>query len=134
LAPIARNPARSAPGTPGDAKGAAAGASSGPRRQRAPRYRANLPAVVDGRIFMVATSVSEQGCALRWSGRPPFERQAIRLQIGAGASAATLIGVVRWVRTRGSDTTAGVRLTSPDGQARSWTLQISELSRTGTAY
>lgn len=104
-----------------------------PFRERAPRWRASLPAIVDGAVFMVATSVSETGCALRWSGTPPREGQAVRLRLGAGPSAVDLLGVVRWVRTSGQGTSAGLRLSAPGGQGRAWQALVGQVARSGAA-
>jgi hypothetical protein len=102
-------------------------------RERARRFRTSLPAVVGRSVFMVATSVSEGGCSLRWSGTAPQAGEAIRLRIGAGALACELRGVVRWVKSTSAATHVGVRLQPADGHARGWQAQVDQVSRSGAA-
>jgi hypothetical protein len=81
-------------------------------RQRAERYRVSFPAVVTGQggaAFMTATSLSEGGCALAWSGPPPRLGAGLLLRLGSGPRAVTVRAMTCWVRQAPSGLRAGLR-------------------------
>jgi PilZ domain len=99
-------------------------------RERPLRLMTRLPVVVacNGVVsYMTATSISEGGCALRWSGAFPPVGQQLELRFGMGGAPARLRGAVRWIR---SDPPAvGVSFRSKGGAA--WASLLAEAVKAG---
>jgi len=88
-----------------------------PRRAR---YLIKVPAVVaDGQteVYTTTVSVSEGGCALRWSGGGPPVGTPVRLHLGLGTHAIDVRGVVCWRKAEGPGPQAGVRFAEGKGAA-----------------
>jgi hypothetical protein len=101
-------------------------------QERPPRYRYQLPVVVSGGlsgVYMHTISVSEGGCALRWSGSLPPVGQKLALRFGVGLRAVDLRGVVRWRRTTAPSPAVGVRLDVPGTAAGAWARLIADAAR-----
>jgi hypothetical protein len=81
--------------------------------------------------FMTATSISEGGCALRWSGLLPPVGQVLDLRFGIGSRSADLRGVVRWRRVGSSSPAVGIRFGPKGAVAGTWTRILSEAVRSG---
>jgi len=100
---------------------------------RRPRFLVKLPAVVategQNRLFTTTVSVSEGGCALRWSGEAPRVGTPLALQLGVGTQAIDLRGVVCWRKAAGPGTQAGVRFL--DGKAAQLRHLLADAKRAG---
>jgi len=105
-------------------------------RQRAARYRVSIPVVVTGQggaAFMNATSISEGGCALAWSGPPPRLSAGLLVRLGSGPRAVTVRAMACWVREAPKGLRVGLRfLHDPAARAGILTL-VEEARRTSAA-
>lgn len=103
-------------------------------RERPLRFLARLPVVVTSNRtthFMTATSISEGGCSLRWSGLLPSVGQALELRFGIGSRTADLRGVVRWRRLAPSSPAVGVRFGPKGVAAGAWACLLAEAVKAG---
>jgi hypothetical protein len=81
-------------------------------RQRARRYRVSFPVVVTGQggaAFMTATSLSEGGCGLAWSGPPPRLGAGLLVRLGSGPRSITVRAMTCWVRDAPKGMRVGLR-------------------------
>jgi hypothetical protein len=103
-------------------------------QRRAPRYEARVPAVVypDAlATFMTTVTVSEQGCALAWTGPMPDLGAPVELRLGSGRGSARFCAEVRWTAFwRGAP---GVGLRFAGGDHAAWTRLLDALRRRGDA-
>jgi PilZ domain-containing protein len=102
---------------------AAAGAGQVPFRERAPRFRVEAPAVAlaGGReVYTTTISISQGGCALRWSGSPPRQGEILHLRLGAGLREVAHAFAVRWVEQGSRHTSVGLELSASDQTAGRW--------------
>jgi hypothetical protein len=100
--------------------------------ERPRRYVIKLPVVVtvDGKeLLMTATSLSEGGCALRWSGSLPTIGETLHLRFGFGSRAADLRGVVHWKKARISNSAVGIRFDTSAGPDRAWRELLAEVAK-----
>lgn len=103
-------------------------------RPRRPRFLVKIPAVVapegQTKLFTTTVSVSEGGCALRWSGgEAPTVGTPLSLHLGVGTHAIDLRGVVCWRRGGGPGTQAGVRFL--EGKAAQLRHLLADAKRAG---
>jgi PilZ domain len=99
-------------------------------RERPLRFMTRLPVVVacNGVVsYMTAISISEGGCALRWSGALPPVGQELELRFGMGSVPARLRGAVRWARP--DPPMVGVSFGSKGGAA--WASLLAEAVKAG---
>lgn len=106
--------------------------------ERPPRYRVRLPVVVywsGGRFPTSTLSISEGGCALRWSGPAPTAGQTLNLSLVVGARAYGLRGVVCWNASSsgGRGRRAGLRLLARSGAPAAWRQLLADAARSGAA-
>jgi hypothetical protein len=100
--------------------------------EREPRYLVSLPVFVawNGEQMLTnSTSISENGCALRWPGRLPTTGQPLQLRVGSGSRAYEIRGVVCW-----SDSGAGkvgLRILALNGARKAWGSMLGEAVRSG---
>jgi hypothetical protein len=102
-----------------------------PFRGRQLRYLVRLPMVVNwsgGRFLTDTVSISEDGCAVRWSTRLPTKGQVLDLTITTSGQAQVLRGVVCWSDPGGR---AGLRLLPMNGARALWHSLLAEAARAG---
>lgn len=101
-------------------------------RSRAPRYLAEVPAVVHpmNEATRVTTfAVSEGGCGLTWRGAMPAVGTPLEIQLGAGPQVASFCAEVCWTAPRGPIPTLGLRFAA--GDRATWARIIMDLQRAG---
>lgn len=101
-------------------------------RTRAPRYLAEVPALVHrlNEVKRVTTfAVSEGGCGLAWSGAMPAVGTPLEIQLGSGEQLASFCAEVCWTAPQGRIPTLGLRFAA--GDRASWSRMIAELQRAG---
>lgn len=90
-------------------------------REREPRYRMSLPAVVSAgqaALYMKTFSLSRGGCGLSWAGERPPAGTYMNVRLGAGPTAPSFRARVCWVRGEPQGTRVGMRfLAGGDQQA-----------------
>lgn len=99
---------------------------------RAPRYLAEVPAVVHGPrgpALMSTFAVSENGCGLAWSGPVPEVGVPMDIRLGTGNRMASFCGEVRWTAQAGRVPTVGVQFAAGDRAV--WAEIIADLKRAG---
>jgi hypothetical protein len=99
---------------------------------RAPRYLAEVPAVVHGArgpTLMSTFAVSENGCGLAWSGPMPEVGVPMDIRLEAGDRMASFCGEVRWTATAGRVPTVGVQFAA--GDRKVWAQIIAALKAAG---
>lgn len=104
-------------------------------RQRAVRYRVSFPAVVTGQggaAFMTATSLSEGGCGLAWSGPAPRLGAGLLVRLGSGPRAVTVRAMACWVREAPKGLRVGLRFLH-DPAARAGLQALVEEARRSSA-
>lgn len=102
-------------------------------RERPLRLMTRLPVVVawNGVVsFMTATSISEGGCALRWSGAAPAVGQVLELRFGMGGTPAVRLRAgVRWFRA--DPPMVGVSFGPKGAAAGAWASLLAEAVKAG---
>jgi hypothetical protein len=101
-------------------------------RTRAPRYLAEIPALVqrpDGARRATTFAVSEGGCGLEWSGTMPAVGTPLDVQLGAAPQVASFCAEVCWTAPRERVPTLGLRFVA--GDRASWSRIISALKAAG---
>jgi hypothetical protein len=102
-------------------------------RTRAPRYLAEVPAVVYLHRHATRTStfaVSENGCGLAWCGGPmPGVGAALEIHLGSGTEVASFCGEVCWTSATGPLPTLGLRFAA--GDRSTWTRILAGVQRAG---
>lgn len=99
---------------------------------RAPRFLANIPAVVHGPggpTYMTTFSVSEKGCGLAWSGPVPAVSVPMDVRLGAGNRVASFRSVVCWTAQSGRTATVGVRFVA--GAKSVWAMMLTDVKLSG---
>jgi hypothetical protein len=98
---------------------------------RAPRYLAEVPAVVVGRedTRLTTFAVSENGCGLSWSGPMPGVGTPLEIHLGSGDRVASFCGEVCWTSPPDRPATIGLRFAG--GDRRTWRLIIEGLKSAG---
>lgn len=99
---------------------------------REPRYVVKLPVFVQWngeRMLTNIVSLSANGCALRWSGRPPTVGQRLQLRVGSGSQAYEVRGVVSWSDSDGGK--LGLRIFAANGARQAWDCLLEEAARAG---
>ncbi|MFT3913773.1 MAG: PilZ domain-containing protein [Anaeromyxobacteraceae bacterium] len=90
-------------------------------REREPRYRMSLPAVVSAgpaALYMKTFSLSRGGCGLSWAGERPPAGAYLNVRLGGGPTAPSFRARVCWVRGEPQGTKVGLRfLAGGDPQA-----------------
>ena len=105
-------------------------------RQRAARYRVSFPVVVTGQggaAFMAATSLSEGGCGLAWSGPPPRLGAGLLLRLGSGPRAITVRAMTCWVREAPKGVRVGLRFLHDPAARTGLTALVDEAKRSVAA-
>jgi hypothetical protein len=101
-------------------------------RSRAPRWLAEVPAYVDRLLHPRRTttfSVSENGCALAWSGPMPAIGTRVEVHLGTGRRHATFRGEVCWRHPFGRVPALGLRFAT--GDRESWAEILADVRRGG---
>lgn len=102
--------------------------------RRPPRYVVRLPATVsfpDARKVLATTeSVSEGGCGLSWSGRPPEVGQALRVRLEGGPRPAENLGTVCWSSVAPNAALTGVQFVGTHAP-QAWLALVATLARGG---
>jgi hypothetical protein len=102
--------------------------------EREPRYLAKVAVFVEWRgerLLTNAISLSENGCALRWSGQAPPRGERIHLRIGGGPRAHEISAVVRWTDSGGGK--LGLQIFALNGARKAWSDIVQETARAGAA-
>jgi hypothetical protein len=102
--------------------------------ERSLRYIVKLPVIVPwrgGQVYTTTVSISEGGCALRWSGALPSTGERLTLRVGAGSRSLDYRGVVCWAD--GSLSTAGVRVFTGGLLRDAWKNLLADAARSGAA-
>ncbi|MFO0584873.1 MAG: PilZ domain-containing protein [Anaeromyxobacter sp.] len=90
-------------------------------KEREPRYRMSLPAVVSAgpaALYMKTFSLSRGGCGLSWAGERPPAGTYMNVRLGGGPTAPSFRARVCWVRGEPQGTKVGMRfLAGGDQQA-----------------
>lgn len=105
-------------------------------RQRAERFRVSFPVVVTGQggaAFMTATSLSEGGCALAWTGPPPRLGGGLLLRLGSGPRAVTVRAVTCWVREAPRGLRVGLRFLHDPAVRAGISALVEEARRSAAA-
>jgi hypothetical protein len=103
-----------------------------PFQKRALRYLVKVPTVVadgEARVLTTAVSISEGGCALRWSGAAPSLGTSLSLHLGMGRAAVAMRGVVCWRNGSGPGARTGIRFV--DGHPGSVRHLLDDARRAG---
>jgi hypothetical protein len=102
--------------------------------RRPPRYVVRLPATVSfpdsRRVLATTESVSEGGCGLAWSGRPPEVGQALRVRLEGGPRPAENLGTVCWSSVAPHATLTGVQFVGAHAP-QAWLALVATLARGG---
>lgn len=102
--------------------------------RRPARYLVRLPATVtlrdSSRFVMTTESVSEGGCGLSWSGRPPDVGQVLRVRLDATPRAAENQGAVCWTAPSATSALAGVQFAGSRAPP-AWAALVAALARSG---
>lgn len=101
-------------------------------RTRAPRYLAELPAVVhrmNGAKRVTTFAVSEGGCGVAWGGAMPTVGTPLEIQLAAGQQVASFCAEVCWTAPDGAVPTLGLRFAAGDHAV--WSRIIGDLKRAG---
>jgi PilZ domain len=102
--------------------------------ERPLRYVVKLPVIVPwngGQVYTSTVSISEGGCALRWSGTPPGTGSRLVLRMGAKGRSLDFSGVVCWSDPGSS--VAGVRVFATGMMRDVWKGLLTEAARAGAA-
>jgi len=105
-------------------------------RQRATRYRVSFPVVVtsqSGPAFMTATSLSEGGCGLNWSGPPPRLGGGLLLRLGSGPRAVTVRAMTCWIREAPKGLRVGLRFLHDPAARPGLAALVDEAKRSAAA-
>jgi hypothetical protein len=105
-------------------------------RQRAQRYRVSIPVVVTGQggaAFMTATSLSEGGCGLAWSGTPPRLGAGLLVRLGSGPRAVTVRAMTCWVRPAAKGLRVGLKFLHDPAARAGLAALIDEAKRSVAA-
>jgi PilZ domain-containing protein len=100
-------------------------------QERQPRYLVSLPVLITigGPSFYGSTvSVSQSGCALRWTGSAPRMGEAVALSFRVSRS-IDMRAVVRWRKP--ATATVGLRFAEPVRGAEAWRLLLEGLKKSG---
>jgi hypothetical protein len=98
-------------------------------RERSPRYLVRLPVVASmggAKTYLTTSSVSANGCSLRWPGSLPSSGEIVNLRF-SGSRSVDMRGVVRW--TKPARSTVGLRFV--DASAGGWKAFLEGVRRSG---
>jgi hypothetical protein len=105
-----------------------------PFSRRPPRYLIRLPATVSfrdtSRVLATTESVSEGGCGLAWSGRPPEVGRVLRVRLEGGPRPAENQGAVCWSTVAPAQSLAGVQFAGSRAPA-AWSAFVAAVARSG---
>jgi len=101
---------------------------------RPPRYVVRLPATVSfpdaRRVLATTESVSEGGCGLAWSGRPPEVGQALRVRLEGAPRPAENQGTVCWSSPAPHGVLTGVQFSGAHAP-QAWLQLVAALAKSG---
>ena len=97
-------------------------------RERPPRYLVQLPVLTSmggASFYLTTSSVSSNGCSLRWPGSLPKLGEVVNLRF-SGTRSIDIRGVVRWKKPATS--MVGLRFDAP---ADAWQSFLQQVMRSG---
>jgi hypothetical protein len=101
-------------------------------RERAPRWLAEIPALVmrtHARVRMSTFALSENGCGLVWSGPMPTVGSPLEVLLGPDDRVAGFCAEVCWTSPPGRPSTLGLRFVAGDRAA--WAQILDDARRAG---
>jgi hypothetical protein len=102
--------------------------------EREPRYLVKLPVFVawNGERMLTNTiNISENGCALRWSGRLPTMGQRLQLRVGSGSRAHEIRSLLCW--SDSGEGKLGLRIFALHGARKAWDSMLGEAAHRMTS-
>lgn len=106
-----------------------------PSDERPMRYLSELPVQLEPLDLVEVArivNVSENGCAIRWFGKPLRVDDEITLIVSSESEPIVLRATVRWVRELSTtDSTAGLRLVLEESTRRPWNTLVRNVAHSG---
>jgi len=104
-------------------------------RERAPRYSAERPLIVEhsGKSISTTTlNVSEGGCSMRWPAQLPLVGDLVSVRLGGGLFRTVARAVVCWNQPGGTvERSVGLRVLLDGRAGRAWRALVTEVARSG---